>query len=177
MGRILLISVRPRFAAMILDGTKTIELRRTRPAVTAGDVLMIYVSSPTKHLVGYSLIDAVVLGSPRQLWDSVKADAGLSLSEYRRYFAGVDTAYGIRLSRVRPLPRPLALEAIKRAWPGFVPPQTYRYICPSDPLTMADESLELRPRAGHQRNCEKSPMARLRSGGACRTHPLRKPER
>jgi predicted transcriptional regulator len=148
MKRILLLSIRPRFASMILDGTKTVELRRTRPGVAAGDILLIYVSSPAKHIAGYSFIDSVVLGSPRQVWSAVKAEAGLSWSEYRRYFTGVDTAYAIRLRRARSLPRPIALEAIRKAWPGFVPPQVYRYVNPSDPLWLANNSLKLTRRAG-----------------------------
>jgi predicted transcriptional regulator len=143
MKRVILLSIRPRFATMILEGTKTVELRRTRPGVTEGDILLIYVSSPTKHIAGYSFINDVIFGSPRQIWTSVKAEAGISWSEYHHYFTGVDTAYAIRLRCIRPLSRPIELEAIRKAWPGFVPPQVYRYVNPSDPIRLANNSLKL----------------------------------
>lgn len=143
MKRVLLLSIRPRFASMILNGTKTVELRRTRPGVGAGDILLIYVSSPAKHIAGFSLVDGVVLGTPRQVWGSVKAEAGLSWSEYSCYFTGVNTAYAIQLKHVRSLPRPIGLEAIRKVWPEFAPPQVYRYVNPSDPLLLINNSLRL----------------------------------
>ena len=50
--RRILISIRPQFANEILDGSKRYELRRRDGAVSAGDELVIYSSSPTRCIVG-----------------------------------------------------------------------------------------------------------------------------
>ena len=42
----LLISIKPEYAQKILDGEKTVELRKTRTRLKPGDIVLVYVSSP-----------------------------------------------------------------------------------------------------------------------------------
>ena len=44
-SQIMLLSIRPRHVAKILDGTKTVELRRGRPIIVPGQPLAIYSTS------------------------------------------------------------------------------------------------------------------------------------
>ncbi|WP_237302536.1 ASCH domain-containing protein [Streptomyces sp. S063] len=48
--RALLLSLHPRFATAILNGEKTVELRRQRVAVPPGTPVIIYATSPTMAL-------------------------------------------------------------------------------------------------------------------------------
>lgn len=51
-GDVLLISIRPVYANKIFDGSKTVELRRVRPRLETGSVVLVYVSNPVQALMG-----------------------------------------------------------------------------------------------------------------------------
>ncbi|MFO8101149.1 MAG: ASCH domain-containing protein, partial [Dehalococcoidia bacterium] len=80
--------MRPKYAERILDGKKSIELRRVRPVVPEGAVLLIYVSSPVKALGAISTVQCVTSAQPHELWKSVKDKAGLTRTEFHSYFGG-----------------------------------------------------------------------------------------
>ena len=48
----ILMSIKPKFAQLILQGKKTVEIRRTNIKATKGDKVAIYASSPQKQIVG-----------------------------------------------------------------------------------------------------------------------------
>ncbi|HRI72573.1 MAG TPA: ASCH domain-containing protein, partial [Polyangium sp.] len=72
----LFLSVKPVFANKILEGTKTIELRRIRPHVAPGQSVLIYSSSPEMSLIGRAIIENILCDTPMKLWNQVKAHAG-----------------------------------------------------------------------------------------------------
>ena len=131
-GSVLLLSVRPEYAAMIFAGTKGVELRKVRPQVTSGDTVMVYVTAPVKALSGTVTVDRVVAGKPSFLWRLVRGSAGLSRQEFERYYAGVPTGYVIVFSEARRLPSSVDLEALRSLWEGFQPPRTYAYLTASE---------------------------------------------
>lgn len=130
MSNVILMSIQPRFAALIFQGKKTVELRRIRPKVDPGDVALVYVSSPDMALVGAFTIKEIVSGTPRQLWSSVKGSSGITKSEYDMYYSGTDTAIALHIESgtVRVLKTPIELGQLRREWPRFQPPQSYRYL-------------------------------------------------
>jgi predicted transcriptional regulator len=124
--RALLISIQPRFANAILDGTKTIELRRTMPTLPPGAIALIYSSSPTKALVGWATVEEVLQASPNALWREHKASTGVTSAEFKEYFADRADAYGLRLSAVRRADQDVSLTALRTY--GLEPPQSWRYV-------------------------------------------------
>jgi len=124
----LLLSVRPLFADKILSGSKTIELRRVRPNVDAGDRILLYSSSPEMALLGSAKVEEVISGTPRSIWLQARGLAGISRQEYDNYFAGTDVAIGIRIYAARRFERPIPLQELRRRWPWLRPPQSFRYL-------------------------------------------------
>src|SRR5215204_963173 len=96
----LFVSLKPRFAEMILAGEKTVELRRVRPAVSPGALVVLYASSPVKEVVGTGRVAAIEASSPSALWNSHGPLSGLSRREFRGYFAGVGEGVAISLADV-----------------------------------------------------------------------------
>ena len=127
MRRVLL-SIRPEYVDMIFNSDKTVELRKKIPALGKGDELLVYASSPTMALVGAVEVLDVVQDSPSHLWKLVKSQAGVERDFYDAYYRDHDTAYGILLGKTRLFEAALPLQALRAAWPGFTPPQSYRYI-------------------------------------------------
>jgi predicted transcriptional regulator len=124
----ILLSIQPRFAKKILAGEKKVELRRMRPRVQGGDLVIIYASSPVMAVIGSFIVDHVVAKRPRDLWPIVKESACISREEFETYYEGCTVGVGIFISKARPTGTPLRLEKIRQIWPDFHPPQGYRYL-------------------------------------------------
>jgi predicted transcriptional regulator len=81
----LLLSVRPEYAEKIFEGIKTVELRRTRPRLCEGDVVIVYASSPTKALIGAFEVEKVIQKPLKDLWHEVQKKAGISYDDSYSY--------------------------------------------------------------------------------------------
>lgn len=130
----LFLSLRPRFAAMLLDGRKTVELRRVRPTADEGSTVLLYASSPERTLVGRAEIAAIQVDSLDTIWRQHDKATGLTREEYDAYFGGADQAVAITLRNIRPLAQPRPLDELRKRLVGFRPPQSFRYL---DPLQVA----------------------------------------
>jgi predicted transcriptional regulator len=125
-GRGLLLSLKPRFAASILDGTKTVELRRTLPRVSAGARVVLYSSSPRREIVGHAVVDAVESAAPAHLWEAVGDRSAVTRAEFDEYFHNSHLAVALHLREVQAVPVPVPLSALRSA--GLEPPQSWRYV-------------------------------------------------
>jgi len=124
----LLISVHPKYVKKIFAGEKTVELRKVRPKISNGDVVLVYASSPTMALVGGFEVDKVIEANPADLWSKVRKSAGLTKDEFSDYYNGSSHAYGIFIKEPWCFETPLALKILRKRLAGFHPPQSYRYI-------------------------------------------------
>lgn len=131
-GRPLLMSLRPRFAEAILDGSKSVELRRTRVSATPGTMIIIYASSPVMSVVGTATLAAVHTAKASTLWRKHRLHLGLTRREFDDYLSGTETASCLSVTDPQRLDNPLQL-AWLRGHATFQPPQSYRYLAPGDP--------------------------------------------
>jgi predicted transcriptional regulator len=137
--RMILISVRPRFARAIVQGDKTVELRRTPPRIEVPTRALIYASSPERALVGMCDITRVLDYTPIGLWRQVGPRSAVTFDEFCAYFEGSSRAYGLVLEHAVPLEARISLSSIRDRWHGFQPPQSFRYLSRDD----GDEVLAL----------------------------------
>lgn len=141
MPRALLLSIRPKYAEKIFNGTKTIELRRVRPRLSAGDLVFVYASSPVKALLGGFEVACVVAGPPSELWDKVKSEAGVNRCEFNDYFKGARQGFGIVLRKAWPLDKPIKLEKLRSRKTNFRPPQSYHYFSQDETIRMGFDKI------------------------------------
>lgn len=127
LGRAMLLSVHPRFATAILEGSKTVEVRRQRVAAPSGTPVLLYATAPTMALVGMARIAAVHVGSPREIWSAHRTRAGISRREYDDYMSGATQASGLTMQEPLTFEEPVPLSSL-RAVGAFHPPQSYRYL-------------------------------------------------
>lgn len=123
-----LISIRPRFADLIFAGSKKVELRRVCPKVLAGDLALVYVSSPVKELRGSFEVGKILTASPTALWKKVGEKSGVTRAEFFAYFKGKKQAHALVIKRAWPLPVPVGLKTLRRSSGGFRPPQNFHYL-------------------------------------------------
>ena len=127
MKKYLFLSVKQEYAERILDGTKTIELRKSKPNVAPGDCMIIYCTSPIKAIVGLATIQEVIIHSPEKMWKLYSETLGIERGDYLNYYGNSEKAVGIVLDQVVKLSNKINLDAIKKQLPTFTPPQTYKY--------------------------------------------------
>ncbi len=104
------------------------ELRRVRPKVAPGDIIVMYVSSPRREVRALLVVQRVVETDTDSLWNQVGPEAGVTEGEYRQYFEGSATGVGIELRVAMALENPVTLDELRQVSPGFRPPQSYRYV-------------------------------------------------
>lgn len=132
MNKVLLLSIRPVYSEKIFSGKKRVELRRLRPAVHKGDLVLVYTSSPSCELTGAFVVGDVESGTPEGLWEKVRRICGVTKAQYDDYYRGSKKAYGIRIERAWRLEAPVKLASLRRRSARFHPPQSYRYFAPDD---------------------------------------------
>jgi predicted transcriptional regulator len=128
-GRAVLLSIKPKYADLILAGTKHVELRRSWPSNDIG-AMVIYSSAPIQRLVGIALINRIEECTPDQLWSISEAyGGGVTKEELDSYIKGKKVAYGVMIEHVR-----IASVRVdpNDIFPGFTPPQSFLYLSPSD---------------------------------------------
>jgi predicted transcriptional regulator len=125
--RALLLSVRPRFAESIMAGTKLAEIRRQRPGVDPGTLMIIYATVPVAAIIGTARILDIQHGTPADVWSSHRDQVGVSRQEFDEYFSGTASAYALVLTDPQRLACPLTLDNMRSA-ANFHPPRSYRYL-------------------------------------------------
>ena len=142
-GSTLVLSIKPIYAEKIFGGSKTVELRKTRPKrIAAGDIVLVYISSPIKSLAGAFRIDEVIEESLMDLWKKVKNRAGISYTEFSEYYNGSSIGVGLMFNEFWKIKNPIPLEIIKERCINFVPPQSFKYASNSE-INLATEGLRL----------------------------------
>lgn len=122
VSRDVLMSIRPEYAAAILSGSKTVELRRRRPSFAAGSRVVVYSSAPDQQLLGTFESGEIHEAHPERLWKLVSNRAGIARPDFDAYFDGCDVGYAIEVRSPRRLnPEPLR----------FRPPQSYLFLYPA----------------------------------------------
>lgn len=136
----LFLSIHPTYVEAILDGRKTIELRKRRPRAKPGSTVAIYATMPQCKVVATAVLSKIDHAPPDQLWPRVHDVAAVTRSAYDDYFQSSKLAVGIHLADVRKLECPILLSDLRTVWKGFHPPQQFRYLDDEQQLLIAKQS-------------------------------------
>lgn len=120
----LLLPIHPRHSRNILDGLKTIELRKSFSSKEIQKVL-IYETKPTQKIVGYFTPELMEAASARYWSKYHKQEICLSRQEIFDYLKN-NTGVGIKCNKVRSLVEPVLLNKMREI--GVNPPQKYNFL-------------------------------------------------
>ena len=126
--RMVVLSLRPRFAKAILEGIKTVELRRTEPKIGTPTLALLYAASPVRSLIGTCIITSVWSADLGNIWRKHRQEVGLPYREFRQYFKGVDKGTALTLIRPQAFSRQIHLQDLRAKQRGFRPPQSFAYV-------------------------------------------------
>jgi predicted transcriptional regulator/DNA-binding XRE family transcriptional regulator len=137
--RDVVLSIRPEYSQKIIEGRKTVELRRRFPlSAPRGTLAYIYSTSPQRAMVGRAEISDVIKAPISQLWRRFSDSAFIHKADFEEYFKGLDHGFALMFSNARPLPRQLELSELRERF-GFEPPQSFLYAKPSLRIALQDE--------------------------------------
>ena len=133
----LLMSLRPEFAELMLQGRKTIEFRRRFSKKYEGATIVFYITRPVKQFMFSAIITKVDHRQKEHLWYIHQEQGGISRSVFDHYFSGTSYGYAIHLSNVTKIPNQLRLEHAQEIHPELRPPQSFQRLEPRSPLMRA----------------------------------------
>lgn len=134
-GSAILLSVKPRFADLIIAGSKRVELRRAVPALPVGTIAL-YSSSPVQAIVALVDVTETVEASPTRLWELARDNGGgLTREELRSYFESKKTGFAFMLENVRVFDRPVDP---KEFFTAFTAPQSFKYLTENELRKLVD---------------------------------------
>lgn len=119
-----LLSIKPQYANLIVDGIKTIELRRRFPENHSGKCF-IYSSSPTQAIIGECFITRVEKLPLNELWSKHSNDSMIGWDDFKKYFSDVEHGYALVLTKYLRYESPIKL---KEKVSSGRPPQSYCYL-------------------------------------------------
>ena len=121
-----LMSIKKEPFDALVRGHKKHEFRRKFSEVRANFLVVFYVSSPVKAIMGVADFGPVIKDKIPALLGLVRThtwDHPLKLTA--EYFAGCEYGYALPLVSIRKFEKPISLEDLRKLVPGFRPPQSY----------------------------------------------------
>lgn len=129
-----LISIKPQYATRILDGTKTIEIRKGAVCLDQGTKLWIYSTLPVGAIIACADVSNLIINHPNTIWSQYKSEIGVTYDDYKSYLNCARKASAIFLTNVQPLHSSLSLSKLRDIFDYFQPPQSYQWINTKSPM-------------------------------------------
>lgn len=123
----ILLSVRPVYAAGLLAGTKTAEVRRRFPELPSGTTIYVYSSTPDRAVLGTLSLDSVDRPAASDVWPLFNGRIQISERALQDYLTDCDRAAVLHVSQPERWDRPVPLHQL-RSIVGVEPPQSFRYL-------------------------------------------------
>ncbi|MBL8877033.1 MAG: hypothetical protein JNM86_14660 [Phycisphaerae bacterium] len=134
---VIVLSVRPQYAAAIEDGTKQVEFRKKFSRSAANTSALIYATSPVQEFRASVSIADVIHDSPASLWARFGHLAGCTKEAFDRYFAGSTQGVALPLANVCRLPTPVSAKSQSLQAANFRPPQSFAMLAQDHPVVRA----------------------------------------
>lgn len=96
-----LLSIKPQYAELILDGSKLYEFRRAIFRSQQVKKVIIYASSPVQRVIGEFEIEYILSHSPEVLWQKTMEYAGVEKSFYDDYFKDRKVGHAIKIKKAK----------------------------------------------------------------------------
>jgi predicted transcriptional regulator len=119
-----LLSIKPKYAFKIFDGTKKFEFRKVIFKNPNIKTVVVYASSPVQKVIGEFEIDDILSFNPDLIWKMTKKHSGITEDFFYQYFADREIAHAIKIKNTKMYKKPLCI----REDFNVLPPQSYVYL-------------------------------------------------
>lgn len=118
-------SIKDEYSQKIFSKEKKVELRRQDVRVIENETCFIYTTTPVKKITGYFVVKEKVRLPIERLWTRTREIAGITKSQFMKYFKGCVEGTAIFFKYVRRFVQDLTLDELKQIIRDFRPPQSY----------------------------------------------------
>lgn len=117
----ILLSIKPEYVDRIFNGTKKYEFRKHLAQKDVSKII-IYSTFPVMKIVGEVKVKDTLAMSKTSLWEKTKNEAGISRTNYRKYFDNCKKAYAYVLGEttVYDIPKTLEEFGLSQAPQSFI---------------------------------------------------------
>lgn len=132
MKKILLMSIKTKYANQIFEGTKKYEYRRRSiKEENLNKKIFIYSSEIDKKIVGYIIVDEILEGTSEYILKRTNNEGNIDIINY---FKDCENCYALKIKEAVLLQKAISLKELKEKDSNFTVPQYYRYIKETEPL-------------------------------------------
>ena len=121
----ILLSIKPQYAEMILNGTKRFEYRRILYRNRDVRSVIIYATKPVGKILGEFEVGGLLSAAPDLLWASTKEHSGITKQFFMAYFENCDTAFAIQVKNPIRYDEPLPISQLTGSSSA---PQSFMYL-------------------------------------------------
>lgn len=114
-----LLSIKPKWASLILEGKKTVELRKQWTKSDDIERIYLYASSPVKKIVGWIELDRAVCEDVEGLKRDTEHFSQVPSKDFDAYYQGKATGWGLFIRNAVKI-KPVPLDAVAKR-----PPQSW----------------------------------------------------
>ena len=107
---------REHIAAAAYANSKKWELRTRRPSIDAGDVVVLYATSPLRSVLGSFIAGEIVTGTPLEVWNSVRGEIAATRTSYLDAFGNAPVLHAIQVKRPRRIDPYTPKFAVGQGW-------------------------------------------------------------
>lgn len=126
MEKLILMSIKTKYANQIFNGTKKYEYRRRSIGEkNLGKKIFIYSSEKERAIVGYIVVDKIIGGTSNYVLEQTE---NINNKDIINYFKDCTKCYALKISEAVKFENPISLVDIREKQEKFVIPQYYRYI-------------------------------------------------
>jgi type I restriction enzyme S subunit len=119
-----LLSIKPEYAARIVEGEKKYEFRKRVFRRKDIELVYIYSTSPICKIIGTVTAERILEGSVEEIWEICSSYSGITEEEYFCYFEDKKKAFAIEIKEVRVFTEPIDPDIV---FENFRPPQSFCY--------------------------------------------------
>ena len=136
-----IISLKPRYAKLVISGDKTVELRNRIVRLKPGTLIWIYATRPMARIVGIAEIESVVHADPAEIWQRFGDDICVDRNGFDSYIGNRERVSALVLRSVKELGNFVTLDRLRRSVQAFQPPQFYARLPPGSQLRGALDNI------------------------------------
>ncbi len=125
-NRIIVLSIKPKFAEAILSGVKKWEYRRTPPNIEESTPMALYATEETKAIVGVCQVTKLLRKPLDSLIELTLNETTSTREGLTEYFKGIDLCSALRVES--PVRIEIGFAQIKELMPSFIAPQNFYYL-------------------------------------------------
>ena len=117
----ILLSIKPKWAELILQGKKTVELRKQWTKSDDVGKIYLYASAPVKKIVGWMELEFAVCESIAELKQDVEGRSQVSPEDFDAYYQGKEKGWALFVRKAAKID-PVPLDAVAKR-----PPQNWMW--------------------------------------------------